>query len=229
MQVCARCCSKPVWSATPRLDYTSVPDLSVESRLTTIRPTLLVSSWRRHSSRWPPAYDRFGSSAAVAVPAARKRRAWWKADVMRPMNVQLREITKESVRKVCALEVRDDQKGYVAANALSLAQAHFEPTAVFRAIYLAEEPIGFIQWRNAEQSDVVVLWRFMIDQSHQSAGHGRSALTIALHEMKSSGFEVVETSVVLGPSSPLAFYLSQGFTETNQVTPRSEWLLRKPL
>ncbi len=148
---------------------------------------------------------------------------------MKPVRVQLREITKESVREVCALEVRDDQKGYVAANALSIAQAHFEPTAVSRAIYLAEKPIGFIQWRNAEQSSAVMLWRFMIDRAHQSAGHGRSALAIALHEMRSSGFDAIETSVVLGPSSPLAFYLSQGFTETGQTTPCGEWLLRKPL
>src|ERR1700690_2870812 len=125
------------------------------------------------------------------------------------MNVQLRQITKETVREVCALEVRDEQKGYVAANALSIAQAYFEPSAVFRAIYRGEELVGFIQWRNAEAPRVAFLWRFMIDRAHQSAGYGRAALTLALQELKSSGFEVVETSVVLGPSSPLQFYLLQ--------------------
>jgi diamine N-acetyltransferase len=147
----------------------------------------------------------------------------------RAMNVQLREITKGTVREVCALEVRDDQKAYVAANALSIAQAHFEPTAVFRAVYLGEQPIGFVQWRNAETPSVVVLWRFMIDQAYQSEGHGRAVLALALLEMKSGGFEAVETSVALGPSSPLKFYLSQGFIEANQTTPRGEWLLMRPL
>jgi hypothetical protein len=47
------------------------------------------------------------------------------------MNIELRKITKDTVRQVCALEVRDDQKIYVAANALSIAQAHFEQSAVF--------------------------------------------------------------------------------------------------
>ena len=145
------------------------------------------------------------------------------------MNVQLREITKDTVRAVCALEVRDNQKFYVAANALSIAQAYFEPTAVFRAVYRGEEPVGFVQWRNANAPKVAVLWRFMIDRAHQMAGHGRTALGLALHEMKATGFEAVETSVVLGPSSPLKFYLSQGFTEANQTTPRGEWLLRKIL
>lgn len=144
-------------------------------------------------------------------------------------NIQLRHITKDTVRAVCALEVRDDQKGYVAANALSIAQAYFEPTAVFRAVYRGAEPIGFIQWRNAEAPKVAMLWRLMIDRAHQSTGHGRAALALALQEMKSSGFEVIETSVVLGPSSPLKFYLSQGFIECNQTTARGEWLLRRTL
>jgi diamine N-acetyltransferase len=145
------------------------------------------------------------------------------------MNIQLRHITKDTVREVCALEVRDDQKGYVAANALSIAQAHFEPSAVFRAVYRGDVPIGFIQWRDAEAPRVAFLWRFMIDRAHQSAGHGSAALALALHEMKSSGFEVVETSVLLGPSTPLKFYLSQGFIEANQTTPGGEWLLRRIL
>ncbi|WP_187640255.1 GNAT family N-acetyltransferase [Bosea sp. F3-2] len=146
-----------------------------------------------------------------------------------PISVELREITKDTVREVCALEVRNDQKGYVAANALSIAQAHFEPTAVFRAIYLGEQPIGFVQWRDGGTPGTVVLWRFMIDRRHQSAGLGRTALALVLLQMRRSGFETVETSVVRGPSGPLDFYLSQGFVEVGQATPRGEWLLSKAL
>ncbi|CAM5769988.1 GNAT family N-acetyltransferase [Bosea minatitlanensis] len=146
-----------------------------------------------------------------------------------PLSLQLREITKDTVREVCALEVRSEQKGYVAGNALSIAQAHFEPSAVFRAICLGDQPIGFIQWRNAEAPGTVILWRFMIDRAHQAAGHGRKALTLALEMMRSSGFEHVETSVVPGPASPLGFYLSQGFVEVGQTTPHGERILRRSL
>lgn len=145
------------------------------------------------------------------------------------MNLELREVAKHTVREVCALEVRDEQKGYVASNALSIAQAHLEPSAVFRAVYLGERPIGFVQWREAETPGTVVLWRFMIDRAHQAAGHGGAALALCLHKMRSRGFQTVETSVVLGPASPLAFYLRQGFEEVGQTTPRGEWLLRRPL
>ncbi|MCA3565171.1 MAG: GNAT family N-acetyltransferase [Methylocystis sp.] len=145
------------------------------------------------------------------------------------MSLQLREVTKHTVREVCALEVRDEQKGYVATNALSIAQAHFEPDTVFRAVCLGERPIGFVQWRAAETPGTVVLWRFMIDRAYQAAGHGSAALALALQEMRSSGFKTIEASVVPGSASPLAFYLRHGFEETDQTTLRGEWLLRRPL
>ncbi len=52
------------------------------------------------------------------------------------MSLELYEVRKDTVREVCALRVRDDQTEYVAANALSIAQAYFEPSAVFRAVCL---------------------------------------------------------------------------------------------
>lgn len=145
------------------------------------------------------------------------------------MNVELREVAKDTVREVCLLRVRDGQMSYVASNALSIAQAYFEPSAVFRAVYLGEQPIGFVQWRRSEAEGAVFLWRFMIDQAHQAAGNGGTALALWLQEMKSIGFQRVETSVILGPASPLAFYLRQGFEEVGQKSPRGEWLLRRTL
>jgi diamine N-acetyltransferase len=58
--------------------------------------------------------------------------------------VELREITKETVRAICNLDVAGDQRGFVAPNALSIAQAHFEPKHWMRAIYADDEPVGFI-------------------------------------------------------------------------------------
>ena len=46
----------------------------------------------------------------------------------------LREITKETVRLVTALDVGPDQDGLVAPNSVSIAEAQFEPKAWFRAI-----------------------------------------------------------------------------------------------
>ncbi|CAH0135865.1 GNAT family N-acetyltransferase [Roseomonas sp. CECT 9278] len=143
--------------------------------------------------------------------------------------VALREVTRETVRAVCALEVHDHQKGYVASNALSIAQAHFEPGAAFRAVCLGAQPIGFAQWRRGDVPGLAILWRFMIDRAQQGRGHGRAALESVLLHLRTEGFSAVETSVVRGPASPLGFYLAQGFVELGRETPRGEWLLARPL
>ena len=64
----------------------------------------------------------------------------------------LREITKETVRLVTALDVGPDQHGLVAPNSVSIAEAYFEPKAWFRAIYFGEEPAGFAMvWRDPDE------------------------------------------------------------------------------
>jgi diamine N-acetyltransferase len=143
--------------------------------------------------------------------------------------VELREVTRATVRAVCALSVHDRQRRYVAPNALSLAEAHFEPSAAFRAVWLGGQPIGFVQWRDGAAPGETILWRFMIDRDHQGAGHGRAALGLALAHFASRGVVAVETSVVRGPASPLGFYLANGFTELGRESPRGEWMLRRPL
>jgi diamine N-acetyltransferase len=60
------------------------------------------------------------------------------------MDVELREVTAETVRAVCRLDVSDSQRAYVASVAVSIAQAHFESTAAFRAVYADDQPVGFI-------------------------------------------------------------------------------------
>ena len=58
--------------------------------------------------------------------------------------VTLREITADTVRAVTKLSVAESQKGFVAPNAVSLAQALFAPEAWYRAIYFGEELAGFV-------------------------------------------------------------------------------------
>ena len=58
--------------------------------------------------------------------------------------VSLREVTSETVRQICKLSdtLSEAQKRMVAPNAVSIAQAHFEKLAWFRAVYEDEEPGG---------------------------------------------------------------------------------------
>jgi diamine N-acetyltransferase len=44
------------------------------------------------------------------------------------MIASLLEATADTVRAICALQTTEEQKRFVAPNALSIAQAYFEPT-----------------------------------------------------------------------------------------------------
>ena len=143
--------------------------------------------------------------------------------------VDLREITAATVRTICGLEVAEEQRENVAPVAVSIAQAHFEPRATFRAIYAGDEPVGFMLWRDEDMPNTAYLWRFMVDRRHQGKGYGRDALEQVFAMLKAQGVTTLSATVVRGEHSPLGFYLSIGFIEANQVTSAGEWLILKSL
>ena len=83
--------------------------------------------------------------------------------------VTLREITEDTVRAVTRLSVADAQLGFVASNAVSLAQALFSDCAWYRAIYSGEELAGFVMiadetLRKAPpEKPEAGVWRLMVD------------------------------------------------------------------
>ena len=99
------------------------------------------------------------------------------------MTVHLREVTRETVIAVCKLDAGDDRK-HVAPNSVSIAQAHFQGEAWFRAVYEDEQLVGFVMLYDptlTEQPDEpdFFLWRLMIDKAHQGKGYGQAWSTCA--------------------------------------------------
>ncbi len=138
--------------------------------------------------------------------------------------VSLREITAETVRAVVKLSVAESQKGFVAPNAVSLAQALFAPEAWYRAIYFAEEMVGFVMLEDeslvkpAPEKPGIGVWRFMVDEKFQGRGIGRAALLLVIEHARSKGlFDVLELSYVPGPGCPEPFYRGLGFQPTGKV------------
>ena len=130
--------------------------------------------------------------------------------------VELREITQRSVRAVLDLAVDPEQEPYVATNARSIAEAHFEPRAWFRAVYADDDPVGFVMAFRDPPKEFWV-WRFMIDAGHQGKGYGRRALELLLGEARQDGFREVKLSYHPGEHSPHAFYAGLGFVDTGEV------------
>lgn len=134
------------------------------------------------------------------------------------LTVTLREITAETVRAICELEVAPAQRGYVAPNAVSIAQAHFAPKAWFRAVYADELPVGFVLLSLDTEAEEYYLWRFMIAGEQQGKGYGRRALDLAVDHVRAlPGARELVSSLVPGDAGPRGFYLGYGFEETGEV------------
>jgi len=124
--------------------------------------------------------------------------------------VELREITQDSLRAVLDLAVEPEQEPYVATNARSIAEAHFEPRAWFRAIHADDVAVGFVMAFRDPPKEFWV-WRFMIDASHQGNGYGRRALELLVEEARQDGVKEMKLSYHPGEHSPHSLYTRFGF------------------
>jgi diamine N-acetyltransferase len=138
--------------------------------------------------------------------------------------VTLREISAETVRAVTKLTVTEYQNRFVAPNAVSLAQALFAPEAWYRAIYLGEQPVGFVMLSDQSLLSPVpdkpeaYVWRFMVDSKHQHMGIGRAAMLLVIEHVRSKGkFGELKLSYVPAADGPEGLYLSMGFRPTGEV------------
>ena len=107
--------------------------------------------------------------------------------------IHLEKLDYENFEDVFELKVKQAQKGFVASNCFSVAEAYVTQMnggQVFPfAIYNDKRPVGFIQigyGENADQDGVSVekdnyeIWRFMIDKRYQGRGYGKEALRQAI-------------------------------------------------
>ncbi|NET73739.1 MAG: GNAT family N-acetyltransferase [Sphaerospermopsis sp. SIO1G2] len=133
-------------------------------------------------------------------------------------NVTLREITADTVRTICNLDVTAMQKNFVAPNAVSIAQAYFEPQAWFRAIYAGDTAVGFLMTFEAPDRGFYYLWRFMIDHRHQGQGYAQAGLSLLIERIKTRpNATKLKLSVVPENGRAIRFYESMGFVATGEI------------
>ncbi|BAZ40260.1 Spermine/spermidine acetyltransferase [Calothrix sp. NIES-4101] len=134
------------------------------------------------------------------------------------LEVTLREITKENWRDILRLKVAPHQEQFVASNAMSIAEAHFNPeVAWFRAIYAGDVAVGFLMLEDNVAQQEYFLWRFMIDEKYQGCGYGQKALELFFAHLKTRpGADAVETSCVPAEGGPCPFYEKMGFVYTGK-------------
>jgi len=125
---------------------------------------------------------------------------------------------------VLGLSVAEAQRGFVASNAKSIAQAHFYPEAWIRAIYRSDRPVGFLMLHDEHlrpqprEQGYYFLWRLMVDETQQGQGVGRRAVELLLEHLRTRPLATrLLTSCHQGPGSPEGFYRRLGFVPTGKV------------
>lgn len=176
----------------------------------------------QHFLRWKDVY--------LGEPQIYQRRGeghnWVLVDALEPdttmgkdAKVTLREVTKENLRAILKLKVTEYQNRFVAPNPVSIAQAHFEPKAWFRAIFADETPVGFVMMFIDPEKDEgeYYLWRYMMDAHYQGKGFGRQALELVIEMVKTQypQAKTMKLSYVPSPGSPQPFYAKLGFVDTD--------------
>lgn len=147
--------------------------------------------------------------------------------------LSFRIVDNDNFRSVISLSetLSEPQKKSVAPNIVSLAQAYLNiEKAWVRAIYLDEEPIGFVML-NIHPSDMpsedlpaIYVWRFMIGGKYQSKGYGKKAMDMILDKAREEHMKSVYLSCGMEYDMPYQFYLKYGFIDTGEMHDNEEVL-----
>lgn len=146
--------------------------------------------------------------------------------------ITLKEINSSNFYQVCMLRVGDEQRNFVADNAISLAEAYATRNegnnAQPFAIYNDDVMVGFVMIgkgtvgnENETQfiKDNYVIWRFMIDEHFQKMGYGRESLEAVVEYIKTFPMgpaQFVWLSYEKDNDYARRFYKRFGFWETGE-------------
>lgn len=115
--------------------------------------------------------------------------------------VTLRPITSDNMLECTGLRPSPEQqeRGYVADNVFSLAQAYVEPWWTPLAVYVDETMVGFVMygrwpesgfsemWGNKPKRGIDYILRMMVDSRYQGQGYGKAALAALIDRIKAQG------------------------------------------
>ena len=147
--------------------------------------------------------------------------------------VELRKVDAKNIWKICALEVAEDQRSFVATNTQSILEAYCAISsggvAMPYGIYDGETPVGFVMlgfgcedWEDAPEiaKDTYNIWRFMIDRRYQRKGYGKQAMEAVLRLVKTFPHGKADwVWLSYEPENHVAaeLYRSFGFRENGQM------------
>jgi GNAT superfamily N-acetyltransferase len=147
------------------------------------------------------------------------------------------EIDDRNRDAVLALKVASGQERFVSSVRDCLQEAAEYPQANpwYRAVYVADEPIGFVMlsWNVTPQPPEIIgpwfLWKLLIDERHQGRGYGAEVVRRIADLARAHGGTDLLTSCVPGDGGPAGFYRRLGFVPTGDLDPHGEVVMRLTL
>ena len=140
---------------------------------------------------------------------------------------EIRPVTKDNWLALIKLQVREDQRQFVASNVFSIAQAQFgddfeghwdlHPFGIFDD---GDEPVGFLMYGlNFEHpKQQAFIQRLMVDERFQGKGYGRFGMQKVLEFFRADE-RIREVGISYEPENEAAraLYASLGFSETGRM------------
>ncbi|MHB9037575.1 MAG: GNAT family N-acetyltransferase [Armatimonadota bacterium] len=145
------------------------------------------------------------------------------------VDVELKEVNRESWPEVMNLALKLEHGGLVAPNFYRVREFKAEPTFVQLAVYHGEEVVGFAMYGQDPDDGMYWIYRLMIDVDRQRCGFGKAALA-KLIELMRQVHGCDEIFVGYRPENFVAhaLYLSFGFRRTGQML-QGEYIARLDL
>ncbi len=152
------------------------------------------------------------------------------------MPLELRGVTKEHLRALFNLKVRDDQQGLVAPNEITLAQAAHEGEGIYVwglwdggtlvGLMALIHPGEYDDLDEGDDPEAACVWRLVIGADHQGKGYGVAALEAASQQARAWGLPKIVLTVVDRADSAMAFYEKAGFRRTGRIVEEEIELIR---
>jgi len=146
------------------------------------------------------------------------------------MKISLHEITPENFAESIKLKVAEDQKGFVASNVKSIAEAKIYSYLKPLAVYDGEQVVGFAMYGRDPETENYWIVRLMIDAQFQGKGYGKAATVCLIKKIKQlPEADAIFLSFVPANTGAEKLYLSVGFERTGETDADGEIIMRLSL
>lgn len=135
--------------------------------------------------------------------------------------INFRKITEENFRSIIDMK-RPENERYVAANAISLAQAwlYRENNDVYPfAIYNDDTMVGFMMLDEDLEERCLTIWRIMFPDEHMNKGYGTEAIQLIINLARDSKkYDTMTLDYVPGNEIAKHVYEKIGFRPTGEIS-----------